>query len=69
MSCGRKLVRVCQNNCITEQQLADAYNQGYCDGVEAAREEEYCRGYSRGVVDGCQEAKRKAINCIKCIDC
>lgn len=53
--------------------LEDAYNQGhnrgYCDGVEAGQEQGYCEGYEQGAVEGCQNAKQKALNCIGDIDC
>lgn len=52
-----------------EDAFNQGYNKGYCDGVEAGREDGFCEGYELGAVEGCQNAKQRALNCINDIDC
>ena len=47
-----------------EDAYNEGYNKGYCDGVKAGREQGYCEGYEQGAVDGCQNVKHRALDCI-----
>lgn len=72
MNCKRGCTKVCVK-CYTEEDLADAFNvgykKGYCVGLANGREEGYCIGHKKGVIEGCEDTKQQALDCIKCIEC